>query len=87
MELLREARASLPVDPAEALAFAARHRSEYPGGALSQEREMLAITALIKLGRSSEASARAERFRRSHPTSAYLRQLERLLPSGAAGQK
>lgn len=82
MSLLREARAFLPVDPAEALAQAERHRTLFPHGGLAQEREILAITALVKLGRAAEASARAARFRAAYPTSAYLRQLERILPEG-----
>ena len=80
MDLLREARASLPVDPGEALAFAEQHRARFPRGALTQEREILAITALVKLGRKSEATDRAARFRSAYPGSAYLRQIDRLLP-------
>lgn len=80
IELLRNARATLPVDPAEALAITERHRSAFPRGALAQEREILAITALVKLGRSDAATKRAEQFRSAYPKSAYLIQLERILP-------
>jgi hypothetical protein len=78
--LLRDARATLAVDPAEALAITERHRASFPRGALGQEREMIAITALVKLGRTDAAQKRAEQFRAAHPTSAYLVQLERILP-------
>jgi hypothetical protein len=78
--LLRDARATLAVDPAEALAITERHRSAYPRGSLGQEREIIAITALVKLGRTDAAQKRAEQFREAHPTSAYLVQLERILP-------
>lgn len=78
--LLRDARATLAVDPAEALAITERHRAAFPRGALGQEREIIAITALVKLGRTDAAQKRAEQFRAAHPTSAYLVQLERILP-------
>jgi len=78
--LLRDARATLAVDPAEALAITERHRAAFPRGALGQEREIIAITALVKLGRTEAAQKRAEQFRAAHPTSAYLVQLERILP-------
>jgi hypothetical protein len=78
--LLRDARATLAVDPAEALAITDRHRTAFPRGSLGQEREIIAITALVKLGRTDAAQNRAERFRAAHPTSAYLVQLERILP-------
>jgi hypothetical protein len=47
---------------------------------MSQEREMIAITALVRLGRQEEAYARAERFRRNYPKSAYLRQIDKVSP-------
>jgi len=78
--LLRDARATLAVDPAEALAITERHRATFPRGSLGQEREIIAITALVKLGRTDAAQKRAELFRAAHPTSAYLVQLERILP-------
>jgi hypothetical protein len=78
-ELLGDARAALDRSPAVALTFCERHRREFPNGALVQEREIIAVTALVRLGRTSDARARAERFRRSYPRSAYLRQLERVL--------
>jgi hypothetical protein len=78
--LLRDARATLPVDPAEALAITERHRAAFPRGSLGQEREIIAITALVKLGRADAARQRAEGFRKAYPHSAYLVQLERILP-------
>ena len=78
-ELLGDARAALDTSPGVALTFCERHRREFPNGALVQEREIIAVTALVRLGRTSDARARAERFRRSYPRSAYLRQLERVL--------
>lgn len=78
-ELLGDARAALSQSPAVALSFCEQHRREFPKGALVQERELIAVTALVRLGRADAARARAERFRRNYPRSAYLRQLERVI--------
>ena len=82
MTLLREAQDALGSAPAEALARCEEHAKTYPAGALAEEREVIAVDALIRLGRRSEAQARATRFRAAHPGSAYLRRLDTLL--GAA---
>ncbi|HEX6274902.1 MAG TPA: hypothetical protein VFZ53_17790 [Polyangiaceae bacterium] len=79
-ELLRAARLTLDGSPAQALGLSERHRSEYPNGALTQEREVIAITALVRLGRSGDARARAERFARAYPSSPYQRRIDALLP-------
>jgi hypothetical protein len=55
--------------PADALEAGAEHARTFARGALAEEREVLAITALMQLGRVSEARARATRFRREHPQS------------------
>jgi outer membrane protein assembly factor BamD (BamD/ComL family) len=80
MTLLRLAQDALAANPSRALALVSEHKSEYPKSALAQERELIAITALVRLGRSSEAEARAERFRKAYPGSAYERQLSKVLP-------
>lgn len=79
-ELLRDARLVLERDPNQALALSEQHRRAYPNGGFSQERELIAITALVKLGRSAEARSRAERFRHNYPRSAYGERLNRLVP-------
>ena len=58
--------------------------ARYPGGALVQEREVIAISALAAMGRSGEARARAQRFLAAFPRSAHRRRLEVLvgLPAG-----
>jgi hypothetical protein len=58
--LLERARASLGSRPAEALALTEAHAAQFPGGKLSMERELVAIDALRRLGRSPEARARGE---------------------------
>jgi hypothetical protein len=78
--LLRDARLALSGDPARALALTEQHRREYPSGGFSQEREVIAITALGRLGRTSEARGRAERFRSAYPTSPYIERIDRAVP-------
>jgi hypothetical protein len=82
LSMLREAQAALASDPARALALANRHAELFPRGVLGQEREVLAIDALTRLGRAPDARARAARFQAAHPGSAYLPRVERLI--GAA---
>lgn len=79
ISLLKEARAELAANPARALALTERHRSQFPRGTFGQEREVIAITALVRLGQSAAARERADRFRKAHPRSAYLKQLDRVL--------
>ncbi|WP_437727140.1 hypothetical protein [Sorangium sp. So ce861] len=78
--LLQRAQDALGARPAEALALTDIHRARFPGGALSQEREVIAIGALKALGRGGEARARADRFVAEHPSSAYRRRIEVLVP-------
>jgi hypothetical protein len=70
-DLLGRAQASLRTDPARALSLADEHRREFPNGVLSQEREVLSIEALERLGKHQDAVARADRFMRSYPGSAH----------------
>jgi len=79
LELLKLARSTVAADPAQAYALTERCRAQYPSGDLAQEREYIAISALVRLGRTSEASSRAALFRMHYPSSAYLPRLSRLL--------
>ena len=78
--LLRDARLALNGDPGRALALTEKHRSDFPAGRLVQEREVIAITALARLGRLSEARSRAERFRGAYPSSPYVDRVDRVVP-------
>lgn len=69
-------------DAAGALAEAEKHAARFPTGALAQEREVLAIDALVRMGRRDEAGARAEAFRARYPTSTHWIRIQGLL-SGA----
>ena len=84
LRLIREAQAALGSNPARALSLAAEHARDFPRGVLSQEREVVSIDALNRLGRTTEARARAERFRKSNPGSAYLPRIERLVGAAPA---
>jgi len=74
--LLEQARRALGSDPRRALSLAREHETTYPGGVLAQEREVIAIEALRRLGRTDEAERRRERFERLFPQSAHRRKLE-----------
>jgi hypothetical protein len=71
--LLDQARASLAGNPSRALALTEEHRRRFPKGALSQEREVIAIDALKKLGRSGEAKQRGDTFSAENPDTIHRR--------------
>ncbi|MFZ5896223.1 MAG: hypothetical protein ACOY0T_34530 [Myxococcota bacterium] len=75
--LLEQARRSLASNPAQALALTRRHQALYPRGVLAQEREVIAIEALRRLGNSKQASERADSFQREYPDSAHRRNVEK----------
>jgi hypothetical protein len=63
-------------DGAAALAATAEHARKYPGGIFVQEREAIAVRALVLLGRTDEARASVARFRERFPDSLLLPALE-----------
>lgn len=66
--------------PAQALAAVDAHLAKFPQSALAQEREVIAIEALVTLGRRDDAKERLKSFRSKWPTSTHLVRLEALLP-------
>jgi hypothetical protein len=58
--LLERARSALAASPAEALALTEAHAAQFPSGKLATERELVAIDALRRLGRTAEARARGD---------------------------
>ena len=78
-KVLKRAQDALRADPARALAICDEHRRSFPRGLLGQEREVITIGALMRLGRSGEAETRARRFAALHPSSTHLRRIETLL--------
>jgi hypothetical protein len=77
-DLLESARNRVGANPGEALSLTQEHAVKFPRGALSQERELLAIQALLALGRADEARARRDRFVSAYPGSAHKRRLDAL---------
>lgn len=69
-------------EAAGALARTEQHVTLFPTGEMAQERELVAVEALMALGRVDEASARAQAFRARWPTSAHITQLDSLVPVG-----
>jgi hypothetical protein len=76
---LARAQDTLRSNPSEALAICNEIARTFPRGALGQEREVIAIEALTRLGRTSEATSRAEQFATSFPKSGHIRRLETLV--------
>lgn len=72
-------RGYLRSDTGRALAAADAHEQRYPNGALREERELLRIEALLRLGREPEARIRGEQLIGSPAGNGYRRQVERLL--------
>jgi hypothetical protein len=80
--LLDEARAALGGgDDARALALLDEHARKFQRAQLGEEREALAVQALVASGRYDEARARAARFRASAPDSLFLPAIDATLES------
>jgi hypothetical protein len=70
-ELIAAARSALAAAPAAALARLDEHRGEFPDGQLAPERELLAVDALCRSNRISEARERAADLRGRYPSTSY----------------
>jgi len=79
IELLRDARLALKQSPGRALELTEAHSRAFPGGKLTQERELIAISALVALGRRTAALSRANHFNDAFPESPYRKQIGALL--------
>ncbi len=73
--LLGAAQAALASNPKRALELTRRHRTLYPNGMLGQEREVIAIEALRRLGSKEKAKERAEKFNEEFPGSPHERKV------------
>lgn len=71
LQLLQSAQAALRVRPREAFQLTQRHRQLYPHGEFAQERDALAIQALMRAGETESARKLAEVFVRSFPESPH----------------
>jgi hypothetical protein len=76
--LLRPARAHVRSAPQRALALVAEHERKYPRGVLVEEREVIAIEALLVAHEDRAAEQRARRFFGEHPRSAHARRIRSL---------
>lgn len=59
-------------DQTSALDAFARHATTFPNGQLAEEREVLAIQALVASNRRQEAAERGAKFRLKYPDSVML---------------
>ncbi|MDF2694900.1 MAG: hypothetical protein K0S65_3283 [Labilithrix sp.] len=80
---LRRAQGTLVTDPARALQMLQEHPTRFPRAVLVQEREVMAIDALARLGRIDEARARAKTFVAQYPRSAHESRIASILKEGA----
>jgi hypothetical protein len=79
LRLLDDARRRLEREPLHALREIERHTAEFPYGALSAERELMAVDALLRLGRRSDAEQRARVLLQRYPGSMYKDRVRSLL--------
>ena len=71
VELLMRARRVLDALPARALVLTQQHQQLFAHGTFAEEREVIAIDALQRLGRADAARLRARVFLRDYPRSAH----------------
>jgi hypothetical protein len=76
VSLLDQARSELDRNPRRALALTEEHRRRFPSGALVQEREVIAIEALSRLGQTTDARSRGSDFERRYPGSAHRQKVD-----------
>jgi hypothetical protein len=57
--------------PSDALSATELHSTRFPRGRLAEEREAIAVQALVSKGDAIAARARADRFRRTFPDSIF----------------
>jgi hypothetical protein len=79
LALLRRALASLQSHPKQSLDLVAEHERLYAQGIFGQEREVIAIDALLALQQTSAAEARARAFLAHYPRSAHAPRIRTLL--------
>lgn len=84
MDHLVRLRALQDSDAAQALALAADGQRRFSAGYFAQEREAIAIAALVRLGRLAEARVRAGAFLATYPRSAFAARIRNLTGPGGA---
>lgn len=79
ISLIGNAHDALRSNPAAALALCKQHETKFAGGHFAQEREAVAIEALVYLNRKDEAKKRFADFDQKFPSSSHRVHLETLL--------
>lgn len=79
LALLRRARAQTRSAPEHALELIVQCQQRYPNPAFAEEREVIAVEALLALGRTDQARQRATDFFAHFPASAHARRMHVLL--------
>lgn len=77
--LIGRAHDALRADPQSALVLCKEHETKFTGGHFAQEREAVAIEALVYLNRKDEAKRRFADFDNKYPSSSHRVHLESLL--------
>jgi hypothetical protein len=77
--LLDQARLLLPTEPRRALALTQEHAKRFPRSVLAQEREVIAIQALSRLGKTDAAKKRGVDFERQYPGSAHQNKVDQTM--------
>jgi hypothetical protein len=77
--LLANARRTLRSDPAAALELTREHAQRFPQGRFIQEREVVAVDALFRLGRIRDGRSRAERFLSRYQSSIHRATIQSFL--------
>ncbi len=79
LALLKRARAAARSAPRRALVLVAEHAMRFPDGTFAQEREVIAVDALLASNDLAAARARAASFMQRFPGSAHARRIRELL--------
>lgn len=86
--VLDPSRAALAAgEPSRALEQVKRHAREFPSGILSEEREAIAINALVGLGSYAQATKRAAAFRVRYPRSLMTHSVDAAMAAVPAAPK
>jgi len=78
LRLLDLAGRAVESDPALALRLTEQHARRFPSGLLGEERDVIEIASLVRLGRRGAARAQATTFLGAHPGSAYAAKVRAL---------
>lgn len=79
LALLEEASLALDASPEKTLALTDEHMKRFRAPKFAQERERLAVVALVRLGRRDDAKRRADAFEAAFPESAHLTRVRELV--------